>query len=291
MGPPLRTIRNHSRFAGGKFDRRKEGMVKKRANSRARKITKYSENFSLRQTYLGRILMLGGIFVCVTAAFFYGVRYFFYNNVTFNIKEISVNMESEYSFDEDLDKLNEFYIGRNIFTVDLKQIQVLMRKNFPQFKKIEIRRNFPNVLEVDIVPRETAAVIDSGDGVLIDSEGVVLAIGESPRGIVKIKGMNFFLKMPEKGDRIKNEALIRALLFLRGLSKKGDIDKKNIDFIDIHDRNNIQISISGVIVKVGKDDFLRKIDSLKEILNDPELNVKDLKYIDLRFEDAVISFR
>jgi len=266
-------------------------MSKKKTNSRALKKNGYSEVYVSVQAYFLRIVLIGGILFSLAGGIFFGVRHFFYNSELFEIKEICVNLKSKYSFNDDLNKLNEFYMGRNIFTVDLKQIQVIMKKDFPQFKEIEIRRNFPNMLEFDIIPRVAVAVIDSVGGVVVDSDGIVLAVGENTEEIVMIKGINFFLKMPEKGDLIKNGALSRALLLLRGLSKKGDVDTKNIDFINVHDRNNIQLSISGVVVKVGKDNFVRKIDSLKEILNDPELNIKDLKYIDLRFEDAVLSFR
>ncbi len=266
-------------------------MPKKRTVSRSSRGSGHSEAYISGQAYFLRIVLVGGILFALAGGIFFGVRHFFYNSELFEIKEICVNVKSERSFDEDLNKLNEFYMGRNIFTVDLKQIQVIMKEDFPQFKEIEIRRNFPNMLEFDIVPRTAVAVIDSVGGVVVDSEGIVLAVGESTEEIVMIKGINFFLKMPEKGDRIKNGALRRALLLIRGLSKKGDVDTKNIDFINVHDRNNIQLSISGVVVKVGRDNFVRKIDSLKEILNDPELNMKDLKYIDLRFEDAVLSFR
>lgn len=266
-------------------------MSKKKTNSRSSKGSGYAEDYISSQAYFLRIVLFAVLLFAIAGGTFLGIRHFFYSSKLFEIKEICVNVKSEHSFDENLNKLNEFYLGRNIFTVDLKQIQVITKEDFPQFKEIEIRRNFPNMLEFDIVPREPVAVIDSVGGVVVDSEGIVLAVGESTEGIVMIKGINFFLKMPEKGDRIKNGALNRALLLIRGLSKKGDVDTKNIDFINVHDRNNIQLSISGVVVKIGRDNFVRKIDSLKEILNDPELNIKDLKYIDLRFEDAVLSFR
>jgi hypothetical protein len=66
---------------------------------------------------------------------------------------------------------------------------------------------------------------------------------------------------------------------------------KDVEYIDISGQNNILLGISGVTVKMGADDFSRKIDELKEILNDPNVNMRDINYIDLRFEDPVISLK
>jgi cell division septal protein FtsQ len=219
----------------------------------------------------------------------YGIWYFFLNSKFFAINEIIVNKDQGYSFRMEEKKLAKRYEGRNIFSVNMRQVQTLIKNDFPQLKKVEVRRNLPDTLEIDIVSREPIAVIESGGGIVIDSEGVVLNIGEEEKGLVKIKGISFFLNMPERGEKISNRALDRALLLLEVLRKKMSSEKKNIEYIDISDRNNLILGISGATVKMGSDDFFRKIEQLRSIINDPNVKMKDIRYIDLRFEDAVIA--
>jgi cell division septal protein FtsQ len=219
----------------------------------------------------------------------YGMWYFFLNSKFFAVNEVIVNKDQGYSFSVEERKLTKRYKGRNIFSVNKRQVQALIKRDFPQLKKVEVRRNMPDVLEIDIVSREPVAIIESGGGIVIDPEGVVLNIGEQKQGLVKIKGISFFLNMPERGEKISNRALDRALLLLEVLRKKMSSEKKNIEYIDISDRNNLILGIYGATVKMGSDDFFRKISQLRSIVNDPNVNMKDIRYIDLRFEDAVIA--
>ena len=91
-----------------------------------------------------------------------------------------------------------------------------------------------------------------------------------------------------KGDAVQRNT-IRALVLLEGMRKKMSSEKKYIEYIDISDRNNILLGIHGVPIKMGADNFSRKIDDLKGILKDPDISMRDINYIDLRFDDAVIS--
>ncbi|MBD3426208.1 MAG: FtsQ-type POTRA domain-containing protein [Candidatus Omnitrophica bacterium] len=219
----------------------------------------------------------------------YGVWYFFLNSEFFAVRDIIVNKDQDYSFHAGERYLLNRYKGRNIFTVNARQVQTLVKSDYPQFKKVEIRRRFPDVLEVDIVSREPMAIIESGGGIVIDSEGVVLNVGEVRKGLVKVRGISFFLNMPERGEKITSGALDRALLLLEILRKKMGSEKANIEYIDISDRNNLVLGIYGAKVKMGSEDFFKKTQQLRDIINDPNINMDDIRYIDLRFDDAVIA--
>ncbi len=263
---------------------RKKSLKKKKTRGRAGGFSPVKV-FSARPVLI--FLLCAGLF----AGAFYGIRYFFLNSTFFTIKEVVVNSPSAYSFREGEKKLKRLYAGRNIFTVDLKQVQTLIKNDFPQLKKVEVRRNLPEILEIDVVSRGPVAVIDTGGGIVIDAEGVVLSVGEKSRELVRIKGISFFLHTPSRGNRISDRALGRALSLLDGLRSRMPRNMKDVEYIDISGRNNILLGISGVTVKMGTDDFSRKIDELKEILNDPNMDVRDINYIDLRFRDPVISLK
>ena len=222
----------------------------------------------------------------------YGVKYFLYNSRMFDIKKVNVNRLNGYSFQEDEKALEGNYLGKNIFKVDLRKVQVLIKNNFPHLKKIEAKRVLPDVLEVDIVSREPAALIKDAGGVVIDVEGIVLAYGKISAKLPKIKGVTFFFSRPKIGEKVGARTLDRALALIKGLESK--ISKKEmgkIEYVDVSDKKNTIIVIEGVVVKMGKDRFSDKINRLKEIMIDPNVDLKDISYIDLRFEEAVISVK
>lgn len=263
---------------------RKKTLKKRKARGRAGGFSP-GTIFSAKPVLI--FLLCAGLF----GGAFYGTRYFFLNSPFFTIKEVVVNSSSPYSFRKGEKKVKQLYVGRNIFTVDLKQVQALIKSDFPQLKKVEVRRNLPEILEIDVVSRGPVAVIDTSGGIVIDAEGVVLSVGEKSRELVRIRGISFFLNMPSKGKKIPDRALSRALVLLDGLRSKMPGNMKDVEYIDVSGRNNILLGISGVTVKMGTDDFFRKIDELKEILNDPNMDMRDINYIDLRFKDPVISLK
>lgn len=266
---------------------------KKRSKTKRRKPAK--KRSSKANISLGRILtnklFLGILLTAVIfAGAFFGMKHFFLNSKFFEVREITINKDRGYSFYEGEKKLNRLFNGRNIFKVDLGNCKRIIKNDYPQLRKVEVLRRLPDRLEVDIISRRPAAVLDANGGMVIDREAIVLSIGEEPEGLIKIRGINFFLNMPSRGERVENEALDKALILVDGLKHKmRESLREKIDFLSIADRNNIMISINGVKVKMGIDDFSNKIDKLNQILADPGVDFRDISYIDLRFGEAVIA--
>jgi cell division septal protein FtsQ len=229
------------------------------------------------------------IFLFLAGAFAAGTWYYFFRARTFSVENIVVNKPAGYTFSAGENKLKRLYYGRNIFAVDLDQVEMLVRKEYPQLKNVEVKRYLPDTIEVDIVSREPFAYLDTAGGIVLDREGMVLSSGEVPEGVTKIRGINFFLTRPSTGSKIDNESLYKALILIEGLQRKTRISRRDIDYIDISDRNNIVLGIKGVEVKIGVDDFSRKLDALREILEDPYVKTDGIRYIDLRFDNPVIS--
>jgi hypothetical protein len=90
---------------------------------------------------------------------------------------------------------------------------------------------------------------------------------------------------------VENAMLDKALTLLEELREKRVLSEYRAESINISDKNNIQLEILGVVVKMGSSDFPKKIMKLKEIFEDPDVNVEDIEYIDLRFDSPIISPR
>lgn len=238
-----------------------------------------------------RPAILGLTWFLIVLGILAGARHYFLTNSAFKVEDIVINKPVGYGFSMGEDKLRRLYYGRNIFTLDLAQIESLIRKDHPQIRNVEVKRYMPNMLEVDIVSREPFAYLDTGGGLVIDREGMVLWSGNVPRDIVKIQGISFFLARPPTGSRIDNPLVDKALVLVEGLLRKTRLSGELIDYIDISDRNNIVVVIKGVEIRMGADELSRKLEGLKVILDDPHIDMKGIRYIDLRFEHAVISPR
>ncbi|MFH1878881.1 MAG: cell division protein FtsQ/DivIB [Candidatus Omnitrophota bacterium] len=248
-------------------------------------------DFSFSRFLPAKIILPGLLTVLIGAGIFFGIRYFFLNSRFFSIKEIVVNKDQGYIFREGDTRLRNLYIGRNIFSIDLRQVQILIKNDFPQLKKIEARRVLPDILEIDIISREPVAVIDAGGGIVIDNEGIVLTVGEQTKDLVRIRGLSFFLNMPSRGQKIDNTALGKALVLFEAIRKKMPKILKDVEYIDISDKNNMIVRVNNMNVKMGTEDFFKKITGFRQIMNDPNININDIKYIDMRFDEPVISFK
>jgi cell division septal protein FtsQ len=217
--------------------------------------------------------------------------YFFNNSRFFSVKEILINDEGRYAAWGGERKLKELYVNRNIFSLDLREMELWIRQQAPQLKTVVIRRVMPDRIEVDLISREPFAFIDTAGGLIIDKDGVVLNRGKNKYGLAEIKGIRYFFNAPRNGEKIDNPMLENALRLLDGLKGRGILRKNGVDYVDISDRNNIQVGIDGVNIKMGRNDFSRKIIKLKEFLDDPKIDMKKINYVDLRFEDIIIAPR
>ncbi|MBF0493597.1 MAG: FtsQ-type POTRA domain-containing protein [Candidatus Omnitrophica bacterium] len=206
----------------------------------------------------------------------------------FAIKQVVVNKSCGDLTAARLEKLRSEYAGTNIFTVDLKQIGNAIIKDYPDSKDVIVKRVMPDVLHVDIVSRIPAAVINYGDGIAIDDEGIALDKTCSKKGLVKILGVNLS-RPPSVGEKVRSQALMGALDLLDIVRRVQFRGKGFVESIDVSGRENIVLKISGISVKIRLADFESKIGMLEEILKDPKINSESIEYIDLRFEKIVIA--
>ena len=265
---------------------RKKGSRSRQRNSRTKRS---ASSFDPGKLIPPRPVMALLVFLLAAGALAAGGWYYFFKSSAFSIESIVINKPRGYVFTVGENKLKRLYSGRNIFAVDLDQVETLVRNEYPQLRNVEVKRDLPNTLEVDIVSREPFAYLDTAGGIVLDREGMVLSSGDVPEGIIKIKGINFFLTKPTVGSKVDNAALDKALILIEGLRKKTRVSREEINYIDISDKNNIVVGVKGVEIKMGIDDFSRKLDDLRGILEDPQIKMGGIRYIDLRFDNPVIS--
>lgn len=226
------------------------------------------------------LLILGGIF------------YLFFFFSYFQIKEIKISENNKVKaeaiksqVDKKISQKILFWQSQSIFLANLNEISGIILNSIPEIAAVDLKKKFPQTLEVKIKERESVAVFssDSGD-FLIDKEGVIFESFSSEQSdLLKIK------KSDSEGKKAPGEKVLEAGLLSKALTifdklKKMDIALKEI-FIVSKDRLNFKTSDGYDIYFDPEKDIdwqLIKLESAfrKEISKEKRNN---LEYIDLRF--------
>ena len=267
---------------GYKLSRKSKKVKKKKKKS--------SETWSGAKVFVPHAVW-AFITIAVIASSSMFFRHYFLNSETFRIKHVLVNKSSMEMFRNGQASLDNKYIGRNIFSVVPSQVEILLRGEYPHLKLIRVMRVFPDTIEIDLVSRESFACLDTEGGVIVDRGGMILSVGDTPDNLVLIEGVNFFLSRPKPGIILKDRSVQDALGVIDSILGKVRIRRGDFGKVDVSDRSNIWVTIKGVSINLGKDDFSKKADILGEILSDPKINLSGISYIDLRFKDPVYSYK
>lgn len=263
----------------------KVAKKKRTRKTKAKKTKNISFNLNLEKKHVFGIVLA----LILIAGICWGINYFLHNSSLFSIKEVLVNGKDIFSQDIYEPSMKKYYLGRNIFTVSITHIEKQLVRDLPYLKKVEVRRSLPDTLSIYVTERVPIALIDHGSGVVIDGDAVVLGGRVPRRNLIKIQGVSFFLGPPRPGETVNSRLIDKALRIIKLLAEQGISANHNAEYIDVSNRDSIFIKIDGVLVKLGKADFLKNIKRLAVILRDESVDMKGIEYIDLRFEDVVIA--
>ena len=147
------------------------------------------------------------IFICCLAVFF------FLQSSFFRVREIAVRGNKGFNAAEVV-SLSGLSGGVNIFKANLKQAESKVAMH-PVIQKVQIFRDFPAAIIIEIKERQEAALVFSGDSfAVISSDGYCLA-KESSLGRTNlpiISGAEVGLLAP--GQKVAGEKLAAALDYL-----------------------------------------------------------------------------
>jgi cell division protein FtsQ len=189
---------------------------------------------------------------------------------------------------EDVIALVDGLKGRNILTLDL----IAWRRRLLTSSWIEdaaLRRILPSTVEVTIVERRPLGISRIGDRLyLVDSAGVVIdEYGPTYReidlpiirGLVSPGGSQDFAVNVERAEL--------AARVLSSLSRRDIADR--ISEVDVTDPYNAAVILEGdpAVIKLGREDFLGRLQSYLELSAALRERVPDIDYVDLRFDQRV----
>ncbi|MBU2635293.1 FtsQ-type POTRA domain-containing protein [Patescibacteria group bacterium] len=223
-----------------------------------------------------KFFWLGLLFLIILS----GLTYLFIFSSVFQIKNIAVLGTEKTSAEEIRTIISNN--AKNIFLADLEEIDRMLLEKYPQIADIDIKRDLPDVLLVQIEERKPVAVISKYEGYFfIDKEAVIFEeIPEKPLEMLIIKSEKDLIQKEQLNQVLKiNSALKNDLkLFIKEILI---VSEKRID-VETMEGWNIYFN--------SKKDLDWQLEQFSILLKEKISleNRKNLEYVDLRFEKIYI---
>ena len=236
------------------------------------------------------------IFILVFWFLFLGVKSYLTNSSYFRVKKISFNGLQDESFAK---KISKRFLYENIFELNLKQIKSDLRIENPDFYDVEVIKNFPDQIIVNIIKRRPLAQVSYKGYYLIDSEGVIVSgVSSKPlEDLVIIEGLKGISKL-SFGIKLSLEQIQKSLELIKLLNSEiiptlntiADVKSTKIS-LDINKYPSIFVKIFNLELRFHSDFLVNESKSFMTMLPSLSNKINQVRYIDLRYDEPAVSFR
>ena len=188
--------------------------------------------------------------------------------------------------------VSEFKI-ESINNYKLREISNKIEKN-PFVKAVQVSRQFPNVIKINIVERKPLAIINLDEKLMIDNDGFVLPnhiYGDSVL-IPVLSGFNPAKDLYPYGEKTLSIKVKEAISILNQLSKSYNKLYNNISEITLNNNDDYVIILSDRPTRVilGKKNIMTKLNILKTF--DKSLGQRqltDYRLLDMRYNKQLVA--
>lgn len=178
----------------------------------------------------------------------------------------------------------------SLLDVDLEALRDKITRVHPELRRITVIKDYPDTIRVVVEERKPFAEIRAEQVFVVDEEGFVLgkSTAGTSGGLPAIIGISSsYIK---ENTFNQSAGLKKAIDILKLLKSNRFYDKYGVEKIDVSNPDNISFfTKKGVEIKLGKDEFREKIEKADAPLSN--LDLSQIKYIDLRFEDLIVGPR
>lgn len=230
------------------------------------------------------------ILVCVvfvTSCIVQGGFYYLRTSSIFKIREVVSQQSLNFIRTRTLDRL----IGQNIFDVDLYAVQRRLQVEYPQIDQLRIYRQFPNRIYVDAIRRDPFAVIlFQHQQVLLDKDAVVLSLTVPPNHKFPLITGLTFEQNAVVGKLLRHRDLALALNIITSIRENAHLTSMPVVSLDLKNLSEIQGVLANQLrVILSADKVQQKIVMLGIVMSEGQIKAEEIKYIDLRFREPIIS--
>ncbi len=243
---------------------------------------KYKKSFrtkkkkSIFNIFKNKFFGLGLLFFIILS----GLFYFFIFSSVFQIKNIAVLGAEKTSAEEIRIIISDN--AKNIFLADLQEIDRMLLEKYPQIANIDIKRDLPDVLLVQIEERKPVVVFSKNEEYFfIDKEAVIFEkISEIPSEMLIIKSEQDIVQKEQLNQILKINSVLKSDLKIPIeeilIKSEKRIDVKTMEGWSIY--FNPEKDLDWQLEEFGI--LLKEKISLE--------NRENLEYVDLRFKKIYI---
>ncbi len=249
----------------------------------------------------GRLIIISLALILILMG---GLAFVIVRSDLFTIKKIEIAAKNITCADENQLKNSSGILGQNFFLINFKNIAGSLKDKFFCIGSINLSYVFPNQIKIEANGREAVAILvplkvneatssssleniatpsagESLDSYLVDNEGVIFSkdgVGENLPSIFA-RDLNLSLGKKPAGNIVVSLKILEK-------SKQFGLDVKTAEILD---NFFILFTFPKVIFQLDGEIDLQ-IASLQLILSKAKIDLKELEFIDLRFDKPIIRF-
>jgi cell division protein FtsQ len=182
-----------------------------------------------------------------------------------------------------------------LYSMDLEEIRDRVLHH-PFVRAVDVSRQYPNKLTVNVVEREPVATINCGQLCYVDEEGMLLPCNGSNKkfDLPLISGIEG-VENVKSGKMVMSKEMFEAIDVCQTARSLDTGVYRMISEINMNNGGDIILysSEAGIPVVVGRGEIEKKLLLLENfwVSNMATTDVENVQYIDLRFEDQVVVKR
>jgi len=185
--------------------------------------------------------------------------------------------------------LSNIQPGVSIFNLDLERVGAKIEEN-PWIASASVKRVFPRDVVIDVVERTPGAILSLGYLYYVDWDGEIFKLLDADdrldfpviTGVAK----DDLLKRPEQ----TRTRLAGVMTLMRDIEVRSSFNLDDLSEIHLSAMDGIDLVtyVGGVPIRLGHDNYGRKLDRLERIYKELQPRLSALKSIDLNVADRVI---
>lgn len=221
--------------------------------------------------------------------------YFMYANTVnflttseiFTVHEVVIDKSIQFIDVAELKRLK----GHNIFKVDIARLQTHIKAQYPQIAQLQVMRDLPDRIKVLAKKRDVIfQTIINGKPLLVDTEGVGMYFSKEAVDLPVVTGLILPASKIILGAKLTAKNTSFAVSLVREFKARGHLTGLKLMGLDISNQSKIEIVLaSGVHLIMDQENYLSKLDLLEMMLAQRRINLAQIKYIDLRFNEPILK--
>jgi len=224
------------------------------------------------------------VIIAVAAAFVVDCRSYLHTSERFAVTEVDV-VGAKLLSPAEICRVSGLYPGISLFVIDADEVADRV-ESMPRVRHAEVDRQPPHHVAITVDEREPVAVIDAGQQLEVDSEGVVLGPPVESDSIAPLPVITGITRVHRfiPGVTVKDKSMREAIRLCELLVRTGSVPLLGVETIDVSDPDNLVMYIQDVSAQIrwGTGDYELKLAKLIAVWDKAGGRLPHSEYVDLR---------